>query len=377
MPGEYYVSATLRTLPVDDPEDALSYAPTYFPGTGNVAEAQRVTIALGQEQSGVNFALLPVKTVRVAGQALSSMGTPLANAMIALNPADPSAPIMVGPLGGNARTRNDGTFTINNVVPGSYVLNAMNGRPGQFGGGPFGGANLEMEVAMLPVTVGTEDLTGVVVVTGPGGTLSGTVAVAQGSAGKLPLDSIQINSQALQPERGLFARPARVAADGTFRATNLFGPRLIRVLGLPPTWTLKSIVVGGVDVTDSAIDFRSGAEIKDAQIILTDRVTEVTGQAATGDGVPARDYTVVVFPDDETKWTGTSRYIRSARPDQQGLFKLRGLPPGNAYLAVAVDYLEDGEANDPEFLADMKLRATKLSIGEGDTRSVDLKLIAR
>jgi hypothetical protein len=376
MPGEYYVSATLRTLPVDDPEDALSYAPTYFPGTGNVAEAQRVSIALGQEQSGVNFALLPVKTVKVAGQALNSMGAPLANAMIALNPADPSAPIMIGPLGGNARTRNDGTFTINNVVPGSYVLNATNGRPGPFGG-QFGGANPELEVAMLPITVGSEDLSGIVVVTGTGVTLSGTVVAAQGSSGKAPVEAVQINSQALQPERGLFARPARVDADGVFRLTNLFGPRQIRVLGLPATWTLKSILIGGVDVTDSAVDFKSGAEIKDAQIVLTDRVSEVTGQAATRDGVPARDYTVVVFPDDETKWTGASRFIRSARPDQQGLFKIRGLPAGNAYLAVAVDYLEDGEANDPEFLADMKPRATKLSIGEGDTRSVDLKLIAR
>ena len=376
MPGDYYVSATLRTLPVDDPDDALSYAPTYFPGTGSVADAQRITIALGQEQSGVNFALLPVKTVRVMGQALNSTGAPLANAMIALNPADPSTPIMVGPLGGNARTRNDGTFTINNVVPGSYVLNAMNGRPGPFGG-PFGGANPELEVAMLPITVGSEDLSGVVVVTGTGGTLSGTVVAAQGSSGKPPVEAVQINSQALQAERGIFARPARVDADGGFRLTNLFGPRQIRVLGLPPSWTLKSILVGGVDVTDSAVDFKSGAEIKGAHIVLTDRVSEVTGQAATGDGVAARDFTVVIFPDDETKWTGTSRYIRSARPDQQGLFKVRGLPAGNAYLAVAVDYLEDGEANDPEFLADMKPRATKLSIADGDTRSVDLKLIAR
>jgi hypothetical protein len=230
---------------------------------------------------------------------------------------------------------------------------------------------------MLPITVGSEDLSGVVVVTGTGGSLSGTVVAAEGSTGKAPIESIQIMSQALQPERGLFSRPARVDADGTFRLTNLFGPRQIRLAGLPATWTLKSILVGGVDVTDSAVDFKSGADVKDAQIVVTDRVTEVTGQAATRDGVPARDYTVVVFPDDETKWTGSSRYIRSARPDQQGLFKLRGLPPGNAYLAVAVDYLEDGEANDPQFLADMKARATKVSIGDGDSRTIDLQLITR
>jgi hypothetical protein len=380
MPGEYYVSATLRTLPVDDPDDALSYAPTYFPGTGNVAEAQRVTVGLGDEQNGINFALLPVKTVRVTGQALDSSGAPLANGMIALNPADSSAPVVAGPFAGNARTRNDGTFTIANVVPGSYILNAMNGGPGgrlAAVGFAAGGANADMEIALLPITVGSEDLTGVVVVTGTGGTLSGTVSAAQGSTGKPPTSGIQINSQALQPERPIFARPARVEADGTFRMTNLFGPRQIRVGGLPQNWTLKSILVGGVDVTDNPVDFKSGQEIKDAQIVLTDRVTEITGKAAAADGVPARDYTVVIFPEDQTKWTGTSRYIRSARPDQQGLFKVRSLPPAAAYLAVAVDYLEDGEANDPEFLDEMKARATKFTLADGDSRTIDLKLITR
>ncbi len=68
-PGDYYVSATVRALPVDDPTvDAAGYAPTYYPGTGNVAEAQRVTLGLGQELTNVSFALLPVRTVRVIGQ---------------------------------------------------------------------------------------------------------------------------------------------------------------------------------------------------------------------------------------------------------------------------------------------------------------------
>ena len=380
MPGEYYVSATLRTLPVDDPDDALAYAPTYFPGTGSIAEAQRITVGLGDEQNGINFALLPVKTVRISGTALGSSGAPLANGMIALNPADASAPIVAGPFAGNARTRNDGSFTINNVVPGSYILNAVSvgpgGRVAALAFGP-GGQAPQMEIALQPITVGTEDLTGVVVVTGMGGSLAGTVTAAQGGTGKPPTSGIQITSQALQPERQIFARPAQVEADGTFRLTNLFGARQIRVGGLPQNWALKSIAVGGADVTDSAVDFRSGQDIKDAQIVLTDRITEITGKAATTDGVPARDYTVVIFPDDEARWTGTSRYIRSARPDQQGLFKVRALPGGSTYLAVAVDYLEDGEANDPEFLGEMKARATKISIGDGDSRSVDLKLITR
>ena len=59
-PGDYYVSATVRALPVDDPTvDAAGYAPTYFPGTGNVAEAQRVTLGLGQELTNLSVRAAP------------------------------------------------------------------------------------------------------------------------------------------------------------------------------------------------------------------------------------------------------------------------------------------------------------------------------
>jgi hypothetical protein len=140
---------------------------------------------------------------------------------------------------------------------------------------------------------------------------------------------------------------------------------------------LKSVMVGGVDVTDAAIDFKSTQNYKDAQIILTDKITEVNGSAAGSGTEPVVDYTVVIFPDDETKWVGPSRYIRSARPDQQGMFKVRALPASPRYLAVAVDYLEEGEANDPEFLAEMKDKATTFSLGDGETRSISLKLVTR
>ena len=45
-PGDYFVSATLRVGngPFDDQGgDATSYAATYYPGTGNISEAQRIT----------------------------------------------------------------------------------------------------------------------------------------------------------------------------------------------------------------------------------------------------------------------------------------------------------------------------------------------
>jgi protocatechuate 3,4-dioxygenase beta subunit len=363
MPGDYYVSALLRAL--DDPNDDSTYAPTYFPGTGAVADAQRITIGLGQEQGNINFGLLPVRAIRITGTVIDSAGSPLAGGVVALLPTDGVFRVP-GLGGGGNRVGNDGRFTIANVPPGNYTIMAT-ARPAR---------GDEVEIASMPLFIGGEDISGVALITSRGTTLSGHVVAASGVGAPLP-GSLQVAVQPLRPSRGLPSRPARPGADGAFALSNLFGQGLLRVGGLPQDWTLQSVVVGGVDVTDTAIDFGADEEIRGAQITVTNRVTDVSGTVSGGDRKPVRDYTVVIFPDDETKWTAPSRFIRSARPDQQGLFRIRALPPDARYLAVAVDYLEDGEANDPEFLAAAKKSGTRIALADGETKAVELKLLQR
>ena len=76
-------------------------------------------------------------------------------------------------------------------------------------------------------------------------------------------------------------------------------------------------------------------------------------------------------------WTYQSRFIKAARPDQQGQYRLTALPPNEHYLAVAIQGLEDGQAGDPEFLATIKDLATTFSVAEGETKAVDVKLSTR
>ena len=395
-PGDYYISATLRggngPFFDDNNNDTTSYAATYYPGTGSVAEAQRVTLGVGQEQPNVNFALQPVRTVKITGTALNSMGTALSNGMVTLMPADAANGPGGGPAifafgGGNGRVRPDGSFTIANVAPGNYTLMAVagpgGGRGGGFAiriGGPGGGGLDEIEMATMPLTVGNEDVTGLTVVASHGASLSGNVVAAEGSVAKLSTNQIQIvaqgaNGQVLPGPLG--NRPTRVEADGTFVLTGLTGQKFIRVNGLPQEWTLKAVMLSGVDVTDSALEFRGSTENSGLQIIVTDKVSDLNGKVTTAKGDITRDYTVVVFPDDPVKWMFPSRYVKMARADQQGQFRIRALPPEDRYLAVAVDYLEDGEGADPQFLEQIKSRATRFTIGEGEAKSLDLKLVNR
>lgn len=380
MPGEYYVSALLRALPADDTTDSTGYAPTYYPGTGSVTEAQPVALGVSEEAS-ITFALLAVRTARVSGSVVTSTGLPLANGMVTLLAPDAAgaAPMMFGT--GN-RIRGDGSFVLSNVAPGAYTLTATNGGPGVRGGG--GG---ELEMGMLPITVAGDDVTGVTVVTGRGATVTGTVVATQGSSTTLNRSGLQVTTQVVGG--GLAGFPGlgggvggfggrNVTEDGTFTLTNLFGSRLIRLNGLSQEWMLESVIVDGRDVTDRPVELAPNADLTGARIVVTDRVTEVSGSVATADGKSAsRDFTVIVFPDDEGRWAAPSRYVRSARPDQQGLFKIRALPPHDRYLAVAVDYLEQGEETDAELLASLKGQATALRLRSGDTATVSLKLVAR
>jgi hypothetical protein len=72
-----------------------------------------------------------------------------------------------------------------------------------------------------------------------------------------------------------------------------------------------------------------------------------------------------------------TRYVRSVRGNQQGTFTMRGLPGGVGYLAVAVNYLEEGEAQDPEFLRQLRDRASSVSLREGETKTVELRVVER
>jgi carboxypeptidase family protein len=394
-PGDYYISATLRAAngPFfdDNNNDTTSYAATYYPGTGSVVEAQRITLGVAQEQPNINFALQPVRTVKITGTALNSMGTALSNGMVTLMPADGfggpgGGPVLFAFGGGNGRVRPDGSFTIANVAPGNYTLMAVTGPGGRGGGfairvGGPGGAGLDdIEMATLPLTVGNEDVTGLTVVASRGASLSGNVVAAEGSVAKLNTSQIQIVAQAANGQflpGPLGNRPTRVEDDGTFVLTGMTGQRFIRVNGLPQEWTLKAVMFNGVDVTDSALEFRGTTENSGLQVIVTDKVSDLNGKVTTAKGEITRDYTVVVFPDDPVKWTFPSRYVKTARADQQGQFRIRALPPDDRYLAVAVDYLEDGEGTDPQFLEQIKDRATRFTMADGEAKSLDLKLVNR
>jgi hypothetical protein len=98
---------------------------------------------------------------------------------------------------------------------------------------------------------------------------------------------------------------------------------------------------------------------------MTNRQSDVSGLVTNTRGEAVKDYSVVVFAQDRERWKPGSRYLRSSRPDQDGRFKATGLPPGQ-YYAVALTYIEPGDASDPEFLERVSQKAVRFSLNEGE-----------
>jgi carboxypeptidase family protein len=363
-PGDYYIAARLQPMPFDFADGGpTTLAATFYPGTGNMAEAQRIKVdAALLEQSGINFALAAVRAVRVSGTVLDSNGAP-AQATVMLQ----STSLVEGPfgVGMQARSQADGTFTIRNVAPGEYMLDVMTGQ-----GGRAGGAS--PDVASIPLIVGTDDLTGLTIATSKGGTIRGTV-VTDGAT--VPTTGLQISMQSLAGALRGNGPPAQVSSAGAFDIAGLAGSYVLRVDRVPDGWTVKSITVSGKDASDLPIEVR-GADQLVARVVLTNRINELTGTVRAG-GQLATNASVVVFPDNLAQWSFPSRRVRSTRVDTTGLFRIRSVPAGQRYLAVAVDYLEQGEFQDPEFLQRMKARATEITLGETETKNIELTMVER
>jgi hypothetical protein len=333
-----------------------------------------------------------VKLARVSGTVFRSDGRPAAGTMVNLIPRSADNLFVVLDRGG--RTDPNGNFTISGVAPGDYNVQVRGMNITTFSSGEGntmvfsarvaqgGGANPgeEPEFGSLPVTVAGDDVSNVVVVTSRGATAAGRVTF-EGGAQPASLTGVRVMANSTDGEPTIAfpgvpggRPPGTLQEDGSFELHSLAGTRLLRVMGLPPGWIVKSVTVEGHDATDTGFDFKPGAAVTGIDVVVTNKTTEINGTVTTADGQPVKDYTLVVFADDPAKWTfPQTRHVTAARPDQDGRVKIRNLPAGD-YLAVAVEYLAQGEWGDPEVLERLKGRATHLTLSEGETEALQLKL---
>ena len=375
-PGSYFVLADLRetwTVTEGGVDKVMGYAPTYYPGTPSVADAGRIAVGVGQEVSNTDLGLVPGRAGTVSGIAQDSQGRPLASRQVNLAQEYRGPGFgMVFQGGEGAPVAPDGTFTIKHVSPGDYTLQVRSAVE-------IGGVTIQ-EAASASIVISDSDIDNVVLQTSSGWSVSGQFTTDTGAAPSAPRDRFRVTPRPLSagqtpmgqgPGSPGNADAGRVKDDWTFLATGIYGAATIRA-SVPDGWIVKSIQQDGRDVTDTAFEQRSGETLSRIQVVVSNRVNSVSGQLVDDKGAPLLDGSVIVFAADAEKWSEDSRFVRIARPDQEGKYQMVGLPPGD-YLAVAVDYIEDGMWNDPEYLESIRRYGRKITLGETDAQTVALK----
>jgi Carboxypeptidase regulatory-like domain len=149
------------------------------------------------------------------------------------------------------------------------------------------------------------------------------------------------------------------------------GRHYVRVTG-SGVWTLKSVTIAGRDVTDEPIELRSGHDVDNVPIVMTDRSTEIRGTVRDATGTAVGAMAVIAFSTDQQQWQPQSRSIQAVRTGQDGTYRLVGLPPGD-YRIIATEDVEQGEWFDPAFLGRVQLLSEKISLTEGEKKTRDLK----
>jgi hypothetical protein len=296
----------------------------------------------------------PVKAVRVSGTIVDSLGRPM-NGMLMISQSGPFG------FGNGTPMRPDGSFTFNGLSPGEYTITGQ-----QFG-------TPDAEVATTKITVGTESISDLRLVGAKPVTARGRVIVDPAAANSLP-PRLMLQAMPVEMTPMLGPRtPAAVQDDMSFELKAAPGRYRLNLMPPGQGWTIRSVRLSGADLTDSGLEIKANEEISALEVELTNKLTTITGLVTNARGDAVKDYTTIVFAQDPARWAGNTRYMSQGRPDQDGRFKISGLPTGDYYI-VALDRVDGGEAGDPEFLERIRTKASRLSLNEGETKTVDLKV---
>jgi Carboxypeptidase regulatory-like domain len=363
-PGTYYLMAAMRVFGMTD-ENRGVYPSIYFPGVLDPQEATKVKMVAGGELRGYDMSLLETTSFKISGKVISPDGQPQRRVFVTAvklpsSGFQPNAPQSVG---------SQGDFTLRGLVPGSYRLTAQERREDQ------------LLTGSVVVDVGNQDIAGVLLPLGNGAELQGRV-VFEGSGQPPNLASLRVSTLSVGGDSGpgfRFRGPmgAAVKDDGTFTLKDLAeGPVQLVVSRPSGNSYVKSIRAQGKDVTDGALELRSGDRLQGVEIVIASDGAQLSGTVKDGaSGQTVSDATILIYPADAHLVGPNSRYIRTITGGKQGEFSFHGLVPGEYRLCALVDH-ESGIEYDPEYLQSLNRFSKTVQLSAGQASSENLEVAA-
>jgi hypothetical protein len=381
---------------------ARTYAPVFHQNSTTLGRATKIVLSPGEDKTGVDMTMDIVRATRVSGTATGAPG-PVPQNLMRLAPAEYGGvtinvfaltPLLVQP---------DGHFDFAPVPPGQYRLIAV--YRGAAAAGGARGVGVAAPAAAPPVavarggavgplpapyyvdeliTVPETGLANVAVTLRKSASITGriqfigsapppTEAVMTARAGAVSFSSVN----PLEPLASLSGLASgSINADATFSVLGAVpGKYVVNPVAWPGYSFLKSVTVGGLDITDLPFEV-ADKDIADVVITYVDKplavVTITTNPATTSP--PFDDAWALVFPADPKYWTEPSaarRRFRQAAFSNKGSVNVDGLPAGD-YFIVSTTGL-DNDWQERGRLEALTRKAQRLTLADGDKRSIEVK----
>ncbi len=333
---------------------------TYYPGTTELAEAQRFMLAEAAEYSDLAFSLQALPSISVSGRVVVSADRirhgfgqlmPKGDDRAELN-MGASSPVMV---------ERDGTFRIDGVTAGTHRLSVR-----------VELSNGEAEVGQLEVTASDEDISGLVVSTHGATTVTGRV-VAEPAGARLP-EMISVGAMAIGDRMNFGGQEdAIVKPDGRFELKVFHSPVKLYLAGLLEGWAQSGVRWKGHDVR-GGLNFDPGQPVEGVEFGLRRATSRITGTVSgvVRDGEDGREGTAIAFRDGADDFSGSG--VAGMIPIRGGRFTFGPMAAGD-YQVVAVRRFDRSIFGKPDVAELLRARATDMSVGDNETRTVNLALI--
>ncbi len=399
--GDLTVQASSNGLTLPPPTAdgrLLIYQTTFHPAATSPNTAGVITLTSGEDRRGIDLTVRLVPSVSVSGT-LTGPDGPAGNTSVALLPPDARDVSSTLVTAGTA-TDAGGHFTFLGVPPGAYSVEATRvprapstmtttsvtvetptGSRTMSSSRMSGPAPLPTEptyFASRSLTVGDSNVANLDLQLRTAGRMSGRVEF-DGTKDRPPANVLAQGFVSFVSTDGRpTARPrGQIDATGAFVTTGILpGRYVLSIPTLPPGWTARSAMWRGHDLLDEPLD-ADGSDIIGVVITFSDRAAQITGAVhdaqSRGDGTA----TVLFFTSAWARWAGAGgppRLFRSARVTSAGGYTIAGIPPGDYYI-LAADDASIGDWQDPKRLDAAARAGTRITIAEGDQRSLDLKTV--
>jgi hypothetical protein len=320
----------------------------------------------------MDFRLRQEPVFHVRGRVVDAVsGQPPANASISITPREQFGG---GVFSSSAPyNRSDGTFQLNDVLPGSYYVRAqipIRLEPGATNGPP------RPPSGVMAVDVAGSDLENVLITIYPPVSITGRVRVdAQTNPS---FDRVRVSLQSPGPiTASPPPQPATVNADGTFVIESVLpGEYQVALVGALPTGTgssqqlyLKEARFGAIDALSGVISI-SGPVSDQLQVVLAADGAKLTGSVTDARQQPVPQSQIVLVPSHRER----RDLYKATRTDASGHFTLPLVPPGS-YKIFAGDIQLMDSFYDPSVFAKLDSKGTPIEVGNSASSNVDLRLI--